>query len=78
MPAPIVTVLHTYVNANPFVRFAVEITNPGTRTLVGVTTIWKALDANGVIVGTLEDRATPPIPPGGRSATTVAEPAELC
>lgn len=65
VPSPVATVIHTFTNGDPYLRFAVELSNPGSRTLVGVETAWKALDANGVIVGTVEGRAAPPIPPGG-------------
>ena len=65
VPNPSAAVLFTYVNADPFLRFAAVISNPGSRALVGVETVWKALDANGVIVGSRDGREVAPIPPGG-------------
>ena len=65
VPAPVALVTYTYVTGAPLVRFAAEISNPGSRPLVGVVTSWTALDAAGVIVGTVEGREEPPIPAGG-------------
>lgn len=64
-PEPTAEVLFTYTNEDPLLRFAVEIKNPAGQARVGVRTTWKALDANGVIVGTLEDTERPAIPAGG-------------
>jgi hypothetical protein len=58
-------VIFTYFNDEPFVRFVAEIKNPADQTRVGVRTTWKALDANGVIVGTVEDGERAAIPAGG-------------
>lgn len=62
---PTAEVVFTYFNDEPFVRFAAQITNPAGQARVGVRTTWKVLDANGVIVGTLEDSEQPTIPAGG-------------
>lgn len=62
---PTAEVMFTFFNDQPLVRFAVEIKNPADKARVGVRSTWKVLDANGVIVGTLEDSAQPAIPAGG-------------
>lgn len=60
---PTAQVVYTFVSKAPFVRFAAVISNPSKRTRTGVITTWKALDSDGVIVGT-HDLVQPPIPPG--------------
>lgn len=62
---PTADVVFTFFNDEPLVRFAAEIKNPADQALVGVRTTWRVLDANGVIVGTLEDSEQPSIPAGG-------------
>lgn len=64
-PEPTASVVFTYVNDAPLVRFAAEIKNPAAQTRTGVRTTWKVLDANGVIIGTLEDTERPDIAAGG-------------
>lgn len=59
-----VEVVHTYVNDDPFARFTFKFTNPADKTRVGTAATWKALDKDGVIVGT-HDTSLPPIGPGG-------------
>ncbi|WP_127481334.1 hypothetical protein [Nocardioides pantholopis] len=56
-------VAYTYFNSDPLARFAVEIANPATAARLGVTGTWKALDADGVIVGT-HDTELPTIAAG--------------
>lgn len=56
-------VVHTFFSEDPLARFAVEFKNPGETTRVGVTATWKALDKDGVIVGTY-DTELGPIEPG--------------
>lgn len=64
--APRTEVVFSYFNDMPFGRFAVEISNPSVDlTRVGVKATWKMLDADGVIVGTYNAYAQPPIPPKG-------------
>lgn len=58
-----VQVVHTYFNDDPFGRFIFKITNPADETRVGATTTWKAMDKDGVIVGSY-DASLPPIGPG--------------
>ncbi len=60
---PTAKAIYTYFSDDKDAFFAVEISNPADRTRAGVKTLWKALDADGVIVGSLE-AAQPPIPPG--------------
>lgn len=45
-------------------RFAVKITNPENKTRVGATAEWRALDKDGVLVGT-HTKELPPIPAKG-------------
>lgn len=58
-----VEVAHVFFTEDPLGRFAFKFTNPADKTRVGVRATWKALDEDGVIVGTF-DTALPPIGPG--------------
>lgn len=58
-----VEVVHTYFNDDPLGRFTFKLTNPADKTRVGAAATWKALDKDGVIVGTYQT-ALPPIGPG--------------
>lgn len=59
-----VEVVHSFFADDPFARFAVKFTNPAKQTRVGAKAAWKALDKDGVIVGSY-DTSLPPIGPGG-------------
>ena len=61
---PTSTVLFTYLGKEKSVQFVAEIKNPTGRTRFGVETTWKALDSDGVIVGSAKN-TRPPIPPHG-------------
>jgi hypothetical protein len=62
--APTAKVVFTYANDEPFLRFVVQFRNPAYRlTRVGLKTTWKAYNAKGIIVGSL-DNSQPPIGPG--------------
>lgn len=58
-----VEVAHTYSNDDPLGRFTFKFSNPADKTRVGTTATWKALDKEGVIVGS-HDTSLPPIGPG--------------
>ena len=63
-PALQAEVVHTYFNDDPLGRFTFEFTNPADETRIGATVTWKALDKDGVIVGSF-DKKLPPISSGG-------------
>jgi hypothetical protein len=62
--APTAKVVFTYANDEPFLRFVVRFRNPAfNMARVGLRSTWKAYDANGIIVGSL-DNTQPPIAAG--------------